>query len=604
VFRSRWLGQCELLLLGCLVLSSVFSARAQGLRTVIEPRNKVFPQTEAGVTAIKRSPSGLYYVLAKPWTSIWVYGVEGNLVNRIPNAKSNGASIRYAADLDISPDGLIVVADRAANMIEVFRPDGSLVSRATVAAPTSVVALSNDLFAVTSLVSKRLVQIIDERGKVIRSFGDPSDLSDTPPEKQALADWGTISGDSAGGIYFAFASVPDPTLRKYDRYGYLGYQASVPKEMFSIGGTQPSDRVEVSLGFSDVSLSDQTTGWVTLGSSTDLKFGGGVGMGLSDAIRRGFGPAAFQQTMSQPGQGSGPVGATFSGEVTPQGTTNFQLGMGRMSSFGGRGRGRGNSSTFNDQSTSDGGILQFSSGDNGTSDSDSSDWLQGTSSASGTTAELGMSGSSGTGASSDSSTNYPGGTNPAWGFGGLPGGFVFGSAVHSFAFRQPGFGGGGGLDRPPGGSGFGHPQGGVGTGSATSGGTGPEDSSHYGYHGHFRPGMFAFTGVVRVNLGDLGRISQVDKPRITAMAADPETQEIWAGIGDTLVHFSKDGAPMGVYYLALNGGTPLEPTALLIEPNRIVVAADPWGIFEFPRPDKPSTPELNVVPQVTPPQPQ
>lgn len=602
MFRSRSLSLGELLLLACLVLSPSFSARAQGLRTVIEPRNKVFPQTEAGVTAIKRSPAGLYYVLAKPGNSISVYGAEGDLVNRIPNAKSNGATIRYAADLDVSPDGLVVVADRGANAIEVFRPDGSLVSRVAVAAPTSVVALSNDLFAVTSLVSKRLVQVIDDRGKVIRSFGDPGDLSDTdtPPEKkEALADWGTISGDSAGGIYFAFTSVPDPTLRKYDRYGYLGYQASVPKEMFSIGGTQPSDRVEVSFGFSDVSLSDQTTGWVSLGSSTDLKFGGGVGTGLSQAIQRGFGPAAFQQTMAQPG-GGGPVGATFSGEVTPQGNTNFQLGMGRMSSFGGRGR--GSSSAFSNQSNSQGGILQFSSGDNGTSDSDSSDWSQVTG-ASGTTAELGMSGSSGTG-DSDPSANPAGTANPAWGLGGLPGGFVFGSAIHSFGFRQPGFaGGGGGFDRPPGGYGFGHPPGGAGTGSATTGGMGADDFSHGGYHGHFRPGMFAFTGVVRVNLGDLGRVSRVDKPAISAMAADPETQEIWAGIGDTLVHFSKDGAPMGIYYLALNGGTPLKPTALLIESNRIVVAADPWGIFEFARPDKPSTQQqLNVVPQVTQPQ--
>jgi hypothetical protein len=547
--------------------------------------------------AIKRSPSGLYYVLAKPATSIAVYDADGNLVNRIPNAKSDGATIRYAVGLDLVPEGLIVVADRGANAIQVFRLDGSLVSKVPVVAPTSVVALSNDLFAVTSLVSQRLVEIVDEHGKVIRSFGDPADVTDIQTEKQGLADWGTISGDSAGGIYFAFTSVPNPTLRKYDRYGYLGYEASIPEDAFSTGGRRPADRVEVSFGFSDMSLSNQTTGWVTLGSSNDLKFGGGVGMGLSDAIRRGFGPAAFQQTMSQPGMGGGPLGAMFSGEVTSQGT-NFQMGLGRMSNFAGRGRGRSNLSTVGDQSTSQGAVLQFNSADNDASDTDSSDWSQGTSNVSGTTAELGMFGSSGTGLSDPSTNDLAGAPNPAFGSGGLPAGFVFGSAFHSFGFRSPDSGGGNALNGP-GARGFGRPH----TGTAsTGGGTGPQDFSHFGYHGHFRPGMFAFTGVMKVNLGNLGRVSQSDKPVITAMAADPQTGEMWAGIGDTLVHFSKDGAPLGVYYLALKGGT-LKPTALLVEPDRILVAADPWGIFEFGRPDQPSSQQqLNVAPQVTPPQ--
>jgi len=113
----------------------------------------------------------------------------------------------------------------------------------------------------------------------------------------------------------------------------------------------------------------------------------------------------------------------------------------------------------------------------------------------------------------------------------------------------------------------------------------------------------AFTGGMRVNLGDLGRVSSFDKPIITAMAADPETHEIWAGIGDTLVHFNKDGDPVGIYYLTLSGGTALKPVAVLVEPDRLLIAGDPWGIFEFARPDKAaSSPkqQLNIVPQVVP----
>jgi hypothetical protein len=85
-----------------------------------------------------------------------------------------------------------------------------------------------------------------------------------------------------------------------------------------------------------------------------------------------------------------------------------------------------------------------------------------------------------------------------------------------------------------------------------------------------------------VNLGDLGGAS-TDKPAITATAVDPSTGELWAGIGDTLIHFSKEGNPEEVYYLTMKGGGALKPTALLIEPDRFLIAADPWGIFEFPR---------------------
>ena len=41
---------------------------------------------------------------------------------------------------------------------------------------------------------------------------------------------------------------------------------------------------------------------------------------------------------------------------------------------------------------------------------------------------------------------------------------------------------------------------------------------------------------------------------------------------------------MEVYYLTMKGGARLKPTAVLVEPDRFLIAADPWGIFEFTRP--------------------
>lgn len=599
--RATWIAR-KLVIVG-LFLCSTYSSSGQGLRTVIEARDKIFSAESVGVTAIKRDPAGRYYILAKPANEICVYGPDGAPLAKIPNANSHGATIRYAVDIDVSPAGEVVVADRGSNAIEVFAPDGFLVSRTPVTAPTSVVALPDAQFAVTSLVSKRLVQVIDRNGKVVRSFGEPNDVAPPKPDdqlqKQALTDRGRISGDAGGGIYFAFTSLPDPTLWKYDRYGYVGYQTSLPENLFTPGQTLPNDRVEFTFGLSDTSLSQQTSGFVTFGSSSDVKFGGGVGTGFGEALRRGmgYGQAIQQQITQSPGAGGGPLGAMFSGEVSGQ-ETNFQVGMGRMSGMGGRGRhmslGPG---MFGDQTTSQGGLLQYSSGNDNSSD-DSSDSSPGSysSQASGTTAELGMFGSPsfGTSAGTGGYGSMPGG--PSLGMGGLPAAFVLGSGFNTIGFRPQGLGGGT-FDHGPG-SGFG-------AAGAKSGTAAP----HGGFHGgRYRSNTATFTAQMKVNLGDLGRVSMSDKPAITAMAVDPETQEIWAGIGDTLVHFSRDGNPAGIYYLTMAGATPLKPTALLVESNRILIAGDPWGIFEFARPDKPaSAPKapkqrLNVVPQVTGPQ--
>lgn len=588
-----------------LLTGFAFPAAGQGLRSVVESRDRVFPEVGAGVTAIKRDASGHYYILAKPESVISVYGSDGNLIGRIPNAKSNGATIRYAADIDLTSEGLLVVADRGANAILVFSADGSFVSRTPVVDPTSVVALPDNLFAVTTLTSKRLVEVIDQRGRVIHSFGDPADVPGQSEEstapKQALADLGRISGDSSGAIYYAFTSAPNPTVRKYDKLGYLGYEATIPEHVFGEGPNQPINRVEVTFGFSDVSFSQQTTGFLTIGSASDVKFGGGVGTGIGQSLRSGEGfGQAIQQGANPNLFGGGPLGAMVTGEASNRGT-NFQVGLGHMSGMGGRGRRGGGFGSASDQTNSSGAALHFSS--NGDDSSDASSLDQGGYSFDPNTmnAQL-QSGPFGTGDfnTSDATgtsayTGIPTGLGP----GGLPGSFVLGT--QDPFFRRPDFGGGnfGGTNPLAGAAAGGKP--GAAPGHSTAAGPHPENGfGRYGGHGRFGANSFSFTGNLRVNLGDLGRISAFDKPIITAMAADPETHEIWAGIGDTLVHFSKDGDPIGIYYLVLGGSTPLKPVAVLVEPDRFLIAADPWGIFEFARPDKPqpSTMPNSIVPQV------
>ena len=599
------------------------SAEGQGIQTAIEARGRVLPAVGPGVETLKHDAAGNYYVLAKPANVIWIYGANGTLTGQIPNAHSAGAAIHYAVDFDISPEGKIVVADRGANAIEVFAPDGSPVARVAVNAPTSVVALSGGQFAVTSLLSKRLVQVLDEQGNYVRSFGDPTEVPQGS-DKKALADLGRISGDSTGHIFFAFTTVADPTFRQYDRYGYVAYEATVPEEYFEKLHNAPADRLEVAFNVGRYSLYDQSQAWVSLGSSGDLKYGGGVGPGLASEFNRGggggFGRGGMrgQQGNLQGGPGSfpgglggGPVAGVFSGQMTPNGDSSVQFGMGSLSGGGRRGAaGSGGSGGGSSGSSASGVSLSFY-GSQGRSvfgyDPDFMESynpnLQDFSVPTDTQSTL--FGDDGLGSSQE--TYIPSATGQYGAEGGISGAFILGSTVNSFAYRGRdgggGFFGGGNLPAPssgpltiPGAStgppgAVSMPKPGAGAkGAADAGaGAGPHEmgfESRYG-HGHFGGGDTSVGASLRVNLGDLGT-NVADKPIITAVAVDPATQEVWAGIGDTLVHFDKSGEPIEMFSLTLKGGARLHPTAILIEPSRFLIAADPWGVYEFAPPDGPA----------------
>jgi hypothetical protein len=206
-------------------------AQDQAFTREILARARVFPEVAAGVTALKRDSAGRYYVLARPATAIQIYGPDGSRAGQVPNANSRGAKISYAQDFDLDASGQIFVADRGANAVKVFAPDGSLTATVRVIAPTSIAALSGGEFAVTSLRSDQLVSVFDAQGANARSFGDLPAVSQVA-DRNALLSHGRIYGDAAGHIYFAFSDLPDPTIRKYDRVGYVSYEISLPASEF------------------------------------------------------------------------------------------------------------------------------------------------------------------------------------------------------------------------------------------------------------------------------------------------------------------------------------------------------------------------------------
>jgi hypothetical protein len=73
---------------------------------------------------------------------------------------------------------------------------------------------------------------------------------------------------------------------------------------------------------------------------------------------------------------------------------------------------------------------------------------------------------------------------------------------------------------------------------------------------------------------------------ISAVGVDPQTQEVWIAIGTLLMHFDKDGQRLSSFRTYLPNGARLEPSQILVEHDRLLIGADPQGIYEFPKPEK------------------
>lgn len=206
--------------------SLVASAPAQDDEKEILARARVFPEVGAGVRSIRRNSAGRYYILTAPGEVVGIYAADGTRVGQIPAAPTKQSAIVYGDDIDLDTSGRLYVADRGANNVKIFAPDGTLSQTFPAAAPTSVAALSGGELAVATQRSKRLVEIFDSQGKKVRDFGELSDLAEHEELKRFL-NIGRLLGDPAGNLYYAFTYLPEPTVRKYDRFGYAAMEISV-----------------------------------------------------------------------------------------------------------------------------------------------------------------------------------------------------------------------------------------------------------------------------------------------------------------------------------------------------------------------------------------
>jgi DNA-binding beta-propeller fold protein YncE len=155
-----------------------------------------------------------------------IYAPDGKPLGLVPASPSKASDVVYGQGMDVDTVGRVYVADRGSNAVRVYDSSGRLALSIPVSAPTSVAALPGGEFAVASARSARLVQVYDKQGKVVREFGDPSELADRADLNRFL-NIGQIVTDSAGDIYYAFSYLPEPTVRKYNQYGYAAFEISL-----------------------------------------------------------------------------------------------------------------------------------------------------------------------------------------------------------------------------------------------------------------------------------------------------------------------------------------------------------------------------------------
>jgi hypothetical protein len=87
--------------------------------------------------------------------------------------------------------------------------------------PLSVAALPEGEVAVGTLREPHLVIVFDKNARDVREFGDPEPIAEREDLNRYL-NIGQLATDAQGHLYYAFAYLPEPTVRQYDRLGYAG----------------------------------------------------------------------------------------------------------------------------------------------------------------------------------------------------------------------------------------------------------------------------------------------------------------------------------------------------------------------------------------------
>ena len=192
-------------------------------------KRRMYSSVGAGFRQIRRAPNGNYYVLTAPAGAVFVFDANGARVGEIPTsaaAAAKGAAIVYGESFDIDHDGRVAVCDRGAKAVKIYSPSGALTATIPVALPISVVFLPGGEIAVSSPSGEHLVTAYDMDGKLVREYGDREEIADRA-DVNTQVNFGHLAVDQLGNNYFSFDYLPEPTVRKFDRVGYLALEIAL-----------------------------------------------------------------------------------------------------------------------------------------------------------------------------------------------------------------------------------------------------------------------------------------------------------------------------------------------------------------------------------------
>lgn len=217
-----------LLLLEVVAGGTPLRAQIAGSRDKLEltARARVFPEVGPDVRALKRDSTGRYLVLAAPNNSILIFTANGKRAGQLLDSSTKPGAITLADDFDLDSSGRVVVADRGANAVKIFSPEGKLALAIPFPSPTSVVALPSGEIVAASPLSKLLINVFDSTGKWLRDFGNLSDSAERA-ELNRYLNIGRLASDEANHVYYAFTYLPEATVRKYDRFGFGAWEITL-----------------------------------------------------------------------------------------------------------------------------------------------------------------------------------------------------------------------------------------------------------------------------------------------------------------------------------------------------------------------------------------
>jgi hypothetical protein len=190
-------------------------------------RRRVFPSIGPGLRAVRLGSDGKFYVLASPETSVAVFDTKEAPLKKVPDYSPNAGpaspelrAIQFGEDMDVAANGTVYVADRGADQVKVWEPNGNA-HAFRVTGLVSLAALPDGEVAVTTMQQSHLVTVYSSNGKVARDFGDPESFS-SRPDLDRYVNLGRVVSDPQGHIYYGFTYRPEPLVRQYDRFGYAG----------------------------------------------------------------------------------------------------------------------------------------------------------------------------------------------------------------------------------------------------------------------------------------------------------------------------------------------------------------------------------------------